>query len=143
VKALYLETSALARAYLHADRDVHAVLGKAIEEADVVVTSALTGVELRRAAAQLVAQHPEEAERAAELLRLALEVLAKADVHLLNEDVLALAGGPFPLPIRTLDALHVATAQRVSLRREVTALTVLSRDKRVRDVVAALGMSNV
>jgi len=139
VKALYLETSAIARAYLHLDVDDHATLQSAIQEADEVFTSALTDVELRRAATQLAHREGKRAE----LLVAALECIRDADIIPLTDKVLARAGGAFPLPIRTLDALHVATALEVQLRPEVTALVMLSRDKRVREVATAVGLQLV
>jgi uncharacterized protein len=143
VRFLYVETSALARAYLHGDGETRERMEGAIETADAVFTSALTDVELRRAASQLVAHGVLDAESAAECLRLAHRVLARADVVPMNESVLARAGGAFPLPVRTLDAIHVATALEVQFRREVTALVVLSRDKRLRDVATAVGLQLV
>jgi len=143
LRALYVETSALARAYLHEDASAQAALTSELESADTVVTSALTAVELRRAVVQVTTSGRVPQERANESLRRALEVLARIDVVPLDEPVLARAGGAFPLPIRTLDALHVASALEVRLQREVTALVMLSRDKRVRDVAAAMGIQLV
>jgi uncharacterized protein len=137
VKGLYLETSAIARAYLHLGGEDHATLQSAIQGADEVFTSALTGVELRRAATQLAHR---EGIQAAELLAAALECIAGADIVPLTDEVLARAGGAFPLPIRTLEAIHVATALEVQFRREVADLVVFSRDKRVRDIATAVGL---
>jgi len=138
-----VETSALARAYLHDDTSAQADLTAALASADAVVSSALTIVELRRAVGQVTASQRVPQERATEALRRALEILSKADVIPLGELILARAGGAFPLPIRTLDALHVATALEVQLRPGVTAVVMMSRDKRVKDVAAAVGIQLV
>ena len=54
--------------------------------------------------------------------------------------VLARASQPFPLePVRTLDAIHLATAALFAL--EVTPPTVLSVDQQLRANAQALGMS--
>lgn len=143
MRAVYVETSALARAYLHDDATTRAALSESIGSADSVVTSALTAVELRRAVAQVTTSGRVQHGRADEALHRALEVIARADVIPLDELVLARAGGAFPLAIRTLDALHVATALEVQFRREVTTLVMMSRDKRVRDVATAVGLQLV
>jgi hypothetical protein len=56
-----------------------------------------------------------------------------------SEPVLARAGEAFPLePLRTLDAIHLASAALYS--REVDPLVVLSVDARLRDNAVALGL---
>jgi len=90
--------------------------------------------------ANLVAGQRVGIEHAADLLERALRIFAGADVRQVDEDVLARAAGAFPLPIATLDAIHVATALEVQQWHDVTELVLLSRDKQVRDVAAALGM---
>jgi predicted nucleic acid-binding protein len=55
-----------------------------------------------------------------------------------TEDVLRRAGRPFPIePIRTLDAIHLATAEL--LGQAPALMTILSRDSRIRDNAKALG----
>ncbi len=50
--------------------------------------------------------------------------------------VLARALEPFPLPVRTLDALHLASAD--FLRRQGQSLRVATYDQRLRDAAEAL-----
>jgi hypothetical protein len=58
----------------------------------------------------------------------------------ITDAVLTRAGRPFPAePIRTLDAIHVATAE--SLGEPPQLVTVITRDTRVRDNAQALGYS--
>jgi predicted nucleic acid-binding protein len=52
--------------------------------------------------------------------------------------VLARVGRPFPVePIHTLDAVHLATAEQ--LGEPPALVTVVTRDKRVRENALALG----
>jgi len=62
----------------------------------------------------------------------------RADIVSVTEPVLARAGRPFPVePIRTLDAVHLATAE--SLGEPPQLVAILTRDARVRDNARALG----
>ena len=55
-----------------------------------------------------------------------------------TEAILACLGRPFPLePVRTLDAIHLATAQ--ALGDPPALVTIVTRDVRVRDNATALG----
>jgi predicted nucleic acid-binding protein len=55
-----------------------------------------------------------------------------------DRDVLARVRRPFPVePIRTLDAVHVATAELLGEAPQV--MTIVTRDDRVRDNARALG----
>lgn len=57
----------------------------------------------------------------------------------LDQEVLARAGSAFPVePVRTLDALHLASALVAS--SAVGQLTVLSLDRRIRECAHALGL---
>ena len=58
----------------------------------------------------------------------------------LSEAVVARVSGPFPSePVRTLDALHLATADVA--RQSLGTLTMVSLDQRVRRNAAALGLA--
>jgi hypothetical protein len=55
-----------------------------------------------------------------------------------TEAVLTRAGRPFPVePIRTLDAIHLATAELLGEAPQL--VTIVTRDARVRDNARALG----
>lgn len=139
MKALYLETSALVQAYVENEAEIHAVLHSA-RRGRKLYTSALTELEVRRAILRL--QHEARLTRtaAAETPADVLQLLQHAAVVPVGQAVLARAGDVFPLPLRSLDAVHVATAVLLHQRREVEQVVMLSRDKRVRDNAAALGM---
>ncbi len=102
------------------------------------VTSALTFAEAYRAllrarmAGRLTPVQVRAARRALAALERRCTVLAVSDA------VLARAGRPFSVePIRTLDAIHLATAEL--LGSTPTLLTILTRDDRIRDNAMALG----
>lgn len=56
----------------------------------------------------------------------------------LTEEILTRAGRRFPIePIRTLDAIHLATVE--ALEDPPALITIVTRDARVRENAAALG----
>jgi len=139
VKALYLETSALAQAYLEGRPDVLAALHSA-RRGCRVFSSALTELEVRRALLRAEREREVSAAEAARALSAVLRLLQHVDVLPLAAPVLARAGDVFPVPLRALDAIHVATALLIHQRREVEEMVMFSRDHRVRDNAVALGM---
>jgi predicted nucleic acid-binding protein len=102
------------------------------------VTSALTFAETSRALlrARVAGRITLLQERAA--VR-AIQVFARrCDIVAVTDMVLARAGRPFPLePVRTLDAMHLATAEL--LQEPPQLVTIVTRDARVRDNARALG----
>jgi predicted nucleic acid-binding protein len=57
-----------------------------------------------------------------------------------TDDVLARVSRPFPVePVRTLDAVHIATAE--SLGEPPQLMTIVTRDNRVRENAKTLGYS--
>jgi predicted nucleic acid-binding protein len=103
-----------------------------------VVTSALTFAETMRAvvrarvAGRLTAEQERAAVRALGTFRRRCFVL---DV---DDAVLRRAGRRFPVePIRTLDAVHLATVERLDEPPQL--VIIVTRDERVRDNAVALG----
>jgi predicted nucleic acid-binding protein len=139
VKALYLETSALVQAYVEEAEDVYAALHGA-RRGRKVCTSALTEVELRRAIHRMQHETKLSNKEAADTLGVVLQLLQHVALLPLGEAVLARAGDHFPHQIRSLDAIHVATALVLHQRREVEEVVMFSRDRRVRENAAALGL---
>jgi predicted nucleic acid-binding protein len=77
-----------------------------------------------------------EQERAAVLALRRFE--RRCYVVAVTDDVLARVRRPFPVePIRTLDAVHLATAELVG--EPPPLMTVVTRDDRVRENAIALG----
>jgi hypothetical protein len=130
----YIESSALVAALLEGD----AAARVSIRASGKRVTSALTLAEAARAilrargAGRLSEAHERAATRGLQLFarRCAL-------VGVTNE-VLTLVGRPFPVePIRTLDSVHLATAE--ALDEPPALVTIVTRNARVRDNARALG----
>ena len=130
----YIESSALVAALLESDVGARA----SIRAQGKRVTSALTLAEAARAIlhARGTGRLSETDERAATR---ALQVFARrCDIVAVTDAVLARVGRPFPVePIRTLDAVHLATAEE--LAEPPALVTIVTRDVRVRDNARALG----
>jgi PIN domain nuclease of toxin-antitoxin system len=130
----YLESSALLAGLLEED---DAVL-RAVQP-HTTVLSALTLAEARRAL-----------QRALHAGRITSDGLAVAEstiahferectILAVDNAILARAGRRFPLePVRTLDAIHLASAER--LDDPQAPITLLTRDARVRENAVLLGM---
>jgi len=130
----YIESSALLSAII--ERNAGAM--RAIRRRGRRVTSALTLAECHRAIvrATVTARLDDKQTRAA--ARALRRFAVRCDLVALTDDVLLRAGRPFPMePVRTLDAIHLAT---VELLGEPPALiTIVTRDDRVRGNAVALG----
>ena len=130
----YIESSALVAALLEREADAL----KSVRTRGRTVTSALTIAEAARAilraraAARLTADQEQAAVRALRRFERRCFLVAVTDA------VLARVRRPFPVePVRTLDALHLAT---IELLGEPPALvTVTTRDVRIQDNARALG----
>jgi hypothetical protein len=89
-----------------------------------------------RAAGRLT---PVQERRAIRALR---TFAARCDLVAIVDPILDRAGRPFPVePIRTLDAIHLATAEFLGDPPQL--VTVLTRDASVRDKARALGFATV
>ena len=102
------------------------------------ITSALTFAEASRAIvrARVAGRLSRADERAS--LRWLRTFKRRCDLIAVTDTVLARAGRPFPVePIRTLDAVHLATAELLGEPPQL--ITVLTRDARVIDNARALG----
>ena len=135
---LYLESSAVLRDLLGAPDG--ADLRSLVSSADVVATSRLTLAEVARVLARLRVMEPVMAAKVA--VREA-EFHAESDLWTLvpvDEEIWARCGRPFPVePVRLLDAVHLATAEKISAA--LPGLVVLSTDERIRKNATALGFS--
>ncbi len=132
--ACYIESSALVAALLEGDAAAKASIRKARKR----ITSALTLAESTRAIirARISGRLTQEQERSA--IR-GLQVFARrCDIVSVTDEVLARVGRRFPVePVRTLDAIHLATAE--ALDESPALITILTRDVRVRENAIALG----
>jgi predicted nucleic acid-binding protein len=137
---LYAESSAVL-AWLLGDEGAETARS-ALSSAEAVFTSELTLVECSRALirAHRVEGLPESSlvDRRNRLLRAA----AHWTILELGREVTDRARDPFPSePLRTLDALHLASA--LVARAALDELAVLSLDRRIRDNAIGLGLDVV
>jgi predicted nucleic acid-binding protein len=133
---VYAESSAVL-AWLLGEENGHTVR-RALQHADIVMASDLTLVECDRVVIRAVTTG-EINEAAAANLRAHLNAAA-SHWHLwrLNPDIVERARHPFPAePIRTLDAIHLASA--LAARSAVAGVELLSLDDRIRRVAKRLG----
>lgn len=137
---LYVESSAVL-AWLLNEPGAPVVLQQ-LRAAERVCTSVLTGVECARALTR--ARQMGRLTRVEELAASQLLATAEAgwDLFAMTDTVMARARAPLPNdPVRTLDALHLATA--LVLREHAGAVTILSLDERIRGSAAALDIDVV
>ena len=130
----YIESSALLAALLESD----AAARKALRAEGQRVTSALTLAEGARAIVRArVSERLTPAEERAAVRGLRV-FERRCYVVAITDAVLARVGRPFPMePVRTLDAVHLATAELVGEPPQL--VTIVTRDARVRDNARALG----
>ena len=132
----YIESSVLVAALF--ERDAAAL--KSVRTKGRQVTSALTIAETARAIlrARAGARLTADQERAA--VRALRRFERRSYVVAVTEAVLARVRRPFPVePVRTLDAVHLATADLLGEPPQL--VTVVTRDARVRDNARALGFA--
>ena len=138
MKALYLETSAILT-WLLGEESADGVR-RAVDRSDLVVTSSLAFAEAERALVR--------AERArrirgadAQRLRGMLERARSGWMSMaVTEEVLVRAASPFPAePVRTLDAIHLATA--LAFVKALPELSLMSFDRRILENAEALGVA--
>lgn len=101
----YIDTSALLRIVLREPGGLGDLRGY-----DTLVSSELIAVESARTIDRLRIQGSLTATEAADRIRAVNEWLEAFDLVLLRPPVLSRATEPMPLPLGTLDAIHLATA---------------------------------
>jgi predicted nucleic acid-binding protein len=124
VAGVYVDTSALGRVLL-GEPDAPAVL-RALDDFEEHVASRLLGVELRRLALRF------------ELLEAASQLLAGIALLPIDEGLLERAETLPPATIATLDAIHLATALRLSKAGFVES--VMTYDARLAEGARAHGL---
>lgn len=130
----YIETSALVAALLESD----AAAKESIRAPGKRVTSALTMAEAARAIRRARVDGRITAREERAVLRATLKFARTCYIVGVTEIILARAAHPFPIePVRTLDAIHLATVD--SLGDSLSDVVVVTRDRRILDNVLALG----
>ena len=131
----YVETSALLRVILEGDGTLQPLLSKG-----TCYTSALTLAEARRAIRRARAVGRLDPAGVQSARRSVVEFERWAEVVAISESVLQGVGAEFPVePVRTLDAIHLATVQL--LAETLPGLELVSTDERVRENARVLGIS--
>jgi predicted nucleic acid-binding protein len=109
---------------------------------DEAYTSELTGVETRRAVDRLRLEHALEDEGVAEALEGLALIEATLGIVPLTRPVLQRASLPMPTFVRTLDALHVASALLLRERRSLS-LAFATHDRHQHLAARALGFESI
>jgi predicted nucleic acid-binding protein len=131
--SLYLDTSAVLRAVLEAGTTPD--MERSLRNAPVLLTSRLSLVESSRALIRARTVNGISAERLADTEREIDGIWARCEVWELTRGVCELARHVASnKPLRTLDALHLATF--LLARRKVEGLVLLTADERLRDAAS-------
>lgn len=132
----YLESSAILAALLERDTTARG----ALLVSGRYVTSALTVAEVRRGVVRARAAGRLTAEQERDVVAELQAFEASCDVVAVADPVLDRVGRPFPVePVRTLDAIHLATAELLDEPPQL--VTIVTRDRRVRDNARAMGFA--
>jgi len=138
LRVIYFETSALL-AWLMGE-PCAAEVKASIDNAQTVVTSALTLVEAERALIRAESQGIVSAAEAEKLRGLLARSKAGWVLMEISEEVRTRASRVFPAePVRTLDAIHLATA--LLFLRVFPSLELFSYDRRIVQNANSLGIS--
>ena len=137
MKAIYLESSAILTWLLGEKRA--AEVRRAVDAAERVVTSALSVAEVERALVRAEGAGMLKGADGQRLRGFLQRARAGWVTMAVTDEVLGRAARPFPVePVRTLDAVHLATA--MAFARAYPDLHVVSFDRRILDNAAALGL---
>ena len=118
----YLDSSALLRLIL---REPGALDFDDLRSCESIISSELLAVECPRTIDRLRLQGSLSTEDAASRFAVVKDWLEAVDLVLLQRPILARASEPFPTPLGTLDAVHLATALvwRDRMRQELVMAT--------------------
>lgn len=137
MSAVYLETSAILR-WLFGEADAPRIALR-IQEAAEPVCSVLTILETHRVLIRAERERPSRGRRLGLLRRQLAEASADWNVLEITPEICVRAGEPFPVePVRTLDAIHLATA--LHFARAFPGLSVLTFDERILVNLEPLGL---
>lgn len=126
--ARYIDTSAALRAVLETGTTPE--IESEIENAEILITSRLSLVESERALLRLRRSSSVSEERLADAAHAIDELWSHCTIWELTEEVCTAAMQVAPSqPLRTLDALHLATYLRA--RRRIFGLALLTADRRM------------
>jgi predicted nucleic acid-binding protein len=136
----YFDTSALVKRYVDEPgrREVQQLLRR-----HDCVTSAILPVELRSALRRRAAERTLDSSRVSEILKRVSGDRAYWTVIEVGAEVLSGAEALVSVhPLRTLDAIQVASAQLFAARLSISDLIFVSADKRQTEVASAIGLAS-
>jgi predicted nucleic acid-binding protein len=138
--SLYAESSAVLSWLM--DEPLSAKVRAALKTADLIVSSDLTLIECDRVLWRAIAlRELTEAEAADRRARL-VSAASHWQVLRMSPEIIDRARAPFPGdPIRTLDAIHLASA--LVARASISRLELLTLDDRIRGAAKKLGLNVV
>ena len=135
--ALYLESSAVLSWLL--DEPQAEWVRHAVDRSETVLTATLTLVESNRALVRVESEGLITQADRRRLRGLLTRESARWAMVGLTESISTRAGEPFPVePVRSLDAVHIATA--LEMQELYPDLEVLSLDQRILDNLVPLGL---
>jgi len=135
---LYAETSAVLR-WLFAEEGGEGIRA-ALAAAEKVASSRLALIETRRVVRRAEREGRITAAQSIDLLAVFAQAASTWAILEISEEIARRAEDGFPNePVRTLDAIHLASA--LFLRQSFPDLVILSADERVRANAALLGFS--
>jgi uncharacterized protein len=136
----YFDTSALVKRYV--DEPGRRQVQQLLRRHDCV-TSAILPVELRSALRRRVAERTLDSSRVSEILKRVAADRAYRTVIEVGTEMLSGAEALVSVhPLRTLDAIHVASAQLFAARLSIFSLMFVSADKRQTEVASAIGLAS-
>ena len=137
---LYAESSAPLAWLL--EQEHGARVADALKSADLIIASELTLIECDRVLIRaVVLGEMHEADAVDRQARLNI-IAARWGWLALDEEIVERARRPFPVePVRTLDAIHLASA--LTVRKAVPDLAILTLDNRIRQAATQLGIPMV
>lgn len=136
----YFDTSALVKRYV--DEPGRRQVQQLLRRHDCV-TSAILPVELRSALRRRVAERTLDGSRVSEILKRVAGDRAYWTVIEVGTEVLSGAEALVSVhALRTLDAIHVASAQLFAARLSISDLIFVSADKRQTEVASAIGLAS-
>ena len=134
---LYAESSAVLAWLL--EQEHGEVVAATLAQSALVISSDLTLIECDRVMIRAVALNQLRESDAVQRQARLNAVSARWTLLALDEEISERARRPFPAePVRTLDAIHVASA--LIARKAVPDIGMLSLDDRVREAAARLGL---
>ena len=139
MKVVYAEASAVLAWLLGDESGLRARRG--LDSADQVVTSVLTLLEATRGIRRAASERRVSAVNASRLQGLLTRTTTAWQLLEITPDIRLRAAEPFPIePIRTLDALHLATV--LQFARVFPGLPVLTFDERILANLEPLGLAS-